>query len=37
MTNIYSTAKICPYNKKDSCNLETEGLSLEPGMTIRLK
>ncbi|KAF5284087.1 hypothetical protein FQA39_LY17136 [Lamprigera yunnana] len=29
MSNIYSTAKICPYSKKD-CNLANEGLSLEP-------
>ncbi|RZB38755.1 hypothetical protein BDFB_008530 [Asbolus verrucosus] len=31
MTNIYSTAKICPYSKQN-CDLSTEGLSLEPGM-----
>ncbi|KAK5650646.1 hypothetical protein RI129_001675 [Pyrocoelia pectoralis] len=31
MTSIYSTAKICPYGKPD-CNLNTEGLSLEPGI-----
>ncbi|ODM92909.1 Angiotensin-converting enzyme [Orchesella cincta] len=29
MTDIYSTAKICPY-KKQSCDLETEGLDLDP-------
>ncbi|ODM89574.1 Angiotensin-converting enzyme [Orchesella cincta] len=29
MTEIYSTAKICPYKNK-SCNLETEGLELNP-------
>ncbi|KAF5302725.1 hypothetical protein FQR65_LT08467 [Abscondita terminalis] len=29
MTNIYSTAKICPYSKQN-CDLETEGLALEP-------
>ncbi|CAL8085572.1 unnamed protein product [Orchesella dallaii] len=29
MTDIYSTAKICPYAKK-SCDLETEGLDLDP-------
>ncbi|KAJ8943308.1 hypothetical protein NQ318_004749 [Aromia moschata] len=29
MTGIYSTAKICPYTKQE-CDLETEGLSLEP-------
>lgn len=29
MTNIYSTAKICPY-RNQNCNLETEGLGLEP-------
>ncbi|KAB0802038.1 hypothetical protein PPYR_04224 [Photinus pyralis] len=31
MTNVYSTAKICPY-KKPKCNIATEGLSLEPGI-----
>lgn len=31
MTNIYSTAKICPY-KDQNCDLETAGLSLEPGI-----
>lgn len=31
MTNIYSTAKICPYSKQD-CSLDTDGLSLEPGI-----
>ncbi|RZC38944.1 hypothetical protein BDFB_007692, partial [Asbolus verrucosus] len=29
MTNIYSTAKICPY-KKQNCDLSKEGLSQEP-------
>ncbi|KAK4880643.1 hypothetical protein RN001_008789 [Aquatica leii] len=29
MMNIYSTAKICPYQKK-TCNLQIEGLSLNP-------
>ncbi|PNF19925.1 hypothetical protein B7P43_G11508 [Cryptotermes secundus] len=31
MTTIYSSAKICPYNKQE-CDLATEGLSLDPGM-----
>lgn len=31
MTNIYSAAKICPYQKQN-CDLATEGLSLEPGI-----
>lgn len=30
MTNIYSTAKICPFNKQQ-CDLKKEGLSLDPG------
>jgi hypothetical protein len=30
MTTIYSAAKICPYNKQ-TCDLNTEGLSLDPG------
>ncbi|KAK4883480.1 hypothetical protein RN001_006799 [Aquatica leii] len=29
MTNIFSTAKICPYSKQD-CDIKTEGLNLEP-------
>ena len=29
MSKIYGTAKICPYAQQD-CDLETEGLSLEP-------
>lgn len=29
MTNIYSTAKICPFSQQN-CSLETQGLSLEP-------
>ncbi|KAF5302724.1 hypothetical protein FQR65_LT08466 [Abscondita terminalis] len=31
MTNIYNTAKICPYSKPD-CSLQTDGLALEPGI-----
>ncbi|EFA05307.1 angiotensin-converting enzyme [Tribolium castaneum] len=31
MTNIYSTAKICPY-KDQQCDLAKSGLSLEPGI-----
>lgn len=30
MVNTYSTAKICPFQKQN-CDLEKEGLSLEPG------
>ena len=30
MSNIYGTAKVCPYTKR-SCSLATEGLALEPG------
>lgn len=30
MSNVYSTAKICPYKKQD-CDLSKEGLSLDPG------
>lgn len=30
MTEIYSTAKVCPIDFPD-CNLDEEGLSLEPG------
>lgn len=30
MTNTYSTAKICPY-AKPNCNIQTEGLDLDPG------
>lgn len=29
MEQIYNTAKVCPFTKQD-CNLETEGLTLEP-------
>lgn len=32
MQRVYNTAKICPYNKQD-CDLEQEGLSLDPGIT----
>ncbi|XP_063703175.1 angiotensin-converting enzyme-like [Culicoides brevitarsis] len=32
MQNVYNTAKICPY-KKQECNLEEEGLSLDPEIT----
>ncbi|CAH0552700.1 unnamed protein product [Brassicogethes aeneus] len=31
MTSIYSTAKICPYEKQ-KCDLDKEGLNLEPGI-----
>ena len=31
MTNIYSTAKICPFSNQ-KCDLSKEGLSLEPGI-----
>jgi hypothetical protein len=31
METIYNTAKICPFAKQD-CNLETEGLTLDPDM-----
>ncbi|KAJ9581076.1 hypothetical protein L9F63_023745, partial [Diploptera punctata] len=31
MTTTYSSAKICPY-KKENCDLNTEGLELDPGM-----
>lgn len=31
MTNIYSTARICPYKEQD-CDLDTAGLTLEPGI-----
>lgn len=30
MQNIYAVAKVCPY-KEQNCDLETSGLSLEPG------
>lgn len=30
MSEIYSTGKVCPYNKQN-CDLQKEGLSLEPG------
>lgn len=30
MQNIYAVAKICPYQEQD-CDLNTSGLSLEPG------
>lgn len=30
MSEIYSTGKICPFNKQN-CDLQKEGLSLEPG------
>ena len=29
MEKIYNTAKICPF-KKQNCNLDTEGLTLDP-------
>lgn len=29
MSNIYNNAKICPFEKQE-CNLETEGLTLDP-------
>ncbi|XP_019869986.2 angiotensin-converting enzyme isoform X2 [Aethina tumida] len=31
MTSTYSTAKICPFDKQ-KCDLDKEGLNLEPGM-----
>ncbi|GFG29388.1 hypothetical protein Cfor_04455 [Coptotermes formosanus] len=31
MTTIYSSAKICPFDKQQ-CDLATEGLALDPGM-----
>lgn len=31
MTNIYSTARICPYDNQD-CDLDSEGLNLEPSI-----
>jgi hypothetical protein len=30
MTTIYSSAKICPF-EKEACDLATEGLLLDPG------
>lgn len=30
MSNIYSTAKICPFQKQN-CELPKEGLNLDPG------
>ena len=40
MSKIYGTGKVCPYQagvEKPQCNLETEGLSLEPGNFKSLK
>jgi hypothetical protein len=31
MEQIYNTARICPFDKQ-VCNLETEGLTLDPHM-----
>jgi len=31
MTTIYGSAKVCPFDKQN-CDLETEGLTLEPGL-----
>ena len=31
MTSIYGAGKICPFEKQD-CDVETEGLTLEPGI-----
>ena len=32
MTTVYGAGKVCPV-ENPSCNLETEGLTLEPGLT----
>lgn len=32
MTGIYGAAKVCPFDKQD-CDLNTEGLTLEPGIS----
>lgn len=34
MSNIYNTAKVCPYNQQQ-CNKTTEGLTLDPHITER--
>ena len=31
MTSIYGAGKICPFDNQD-CDLDTEGLTLEPGI-----
>ena len=31
MVTVYGSGKVCPMEKKD-CNLESEGLGLEPGL-----
>ena len=31
MTSVYGAAKVCPFEKQD-CDLDTEGLTLEPGL-----
>lgn len=36
MSAIYNTARICPYDKKDTCDLPTEGLYLDPGIELAL-
>lgn len=35
MSGIYNSARICPYNNR-VCNLETQGLSLDPEIEDRL-
>jgi peptidyl-dipeptidase A len=35
MSGIYNKAKICPFDKQ-SCNLDTEGWSLDPDIELRL-
>ena len=32
MTGTYGAGKVCPYDKPD-CNVSTEGLTLEPGIS----
>lgn len=34
MTNVYNTAKVCPYNNQ-KCDLAVEGLALDPNITER--
>lgn len=35
MSGIYNSARICPYNNR-ACNLQTQGLSLDPEIEDRL-
>lgn len=35
MSGIYNSARICPYNNR-ACNLDTQGLSLDPEIEERL-